>query len=142
MIHVLKFELLNFIGELIQDCGTSNVQSIGSACPIVRNQLGLIPRSFNALAESSCGRVSQINPFIASTQALGTTVGVGGLELDAYMKHVEILRRACEGSGTNEDDIWRVIASTNNTETALIRRLYKQKYNEDLVTRLQTKIKW
>ena len=58
------------------------------------------------------------------------------------MKHVEILRRACEGSGTNEDDIWRVIASTNNTETALIRRLYKQKYNEDLVTRLQTKIKW
>ena len=121
---------------------TPYVQPIGSRHPIEQNHLGLglVPGSFNTLGGSPYGRVSQITPSIAGTQVLGTTVGVGGLDPNAYMQHVEILRRACEGAGTNEDDICKVIASTNNTERALIRKLYNQKYNEDLVTRLQSEL--
>ena len=120
---------------------TPYVQPIGSRHPIEQNHLGLglAPGSFNTLGGSPYGRVSQITPTVG-TQVLGTTVGVGGLDPNAYMQHVEILRRACEGVGTKEDDIVKVIASTNNQERALIRRLYNQKYNEDLVARLQSEL--
>ena len=117
---------------------TPYVQPIGSRHPIEQNHLGLglIPGSFNTLGGSPYGRVSQITQ---PTQVLGTTVGIAG-DPNAYSQHVELLRAACQGAGTNEDDICRVIASTTNQERALIRRLYNQKYNEDLVTRLQSEL--
>ena len=121
---------------------TPYVQPIGSRHPIEQNHLGLglIPGSFNTLGGSPYGRVSQITqPGVAGTQVLGTTVGIAG-DPNAYSQHVELLRAACQGAGTNEDDICRVIASTTNQERALIRRLYNQKYNEDLVTRLQSEL--
>ena len=57
-----------------------------------------------------------------------------------YAQYVDILRNACQGAGTNEEDIIKVIAATNNQERAMIRRLYNQKYNEDLVARLQSEL--
>ena len=132
---------------------TPYVQPIGSRHPIEQNHLGLglAPGSFNTLGGSPYGRISQIAPAVAGSAVVGSAVpglaastplagSVGGLNPANYMQHVEILRNACQGAGTNEEDICRVIASTNNTERALIRRLYNQKYNEDLVTRLQSEL--
>ena len=122
---------------------TPYVQPIGSRHPIEANHmgLGLAPGSFNTLGGSPYGRVSQIVPTASGVPAqsvLGSSVG--GLNPANYLQHVEILRNACQGAGTNEEDICRVIASTNNQERALIRRLYNQKYNEDLVSRLQSEL--
>ena len=124
---------------------TPYVQPIGSRHPIEQNHLGLglAPGSFNTIGGSPYGRISQITaaPGLATTTtATPLTGSVGGLNPASYMQHVEILRNACQGAGTNEEDICRVIASTNNQERALIRRLYNQKYNEDLVTRLQSEL--
>ena len=119
------------------------VQPIGSRHPIEQNHLGLglVPGSFNTLGGSPYGRVSQITPVVAGpTTALASTQALGGLDPNAYAQHVEILRNAVQGAGTKEEDIIRVIASTNNQERALIRRLYNQKYNEDLVKRLQSEL--
>ena len=127
---------------------TPYVQPIGSRHPIEQNHLGLNipPGSFANLGGSPYGRVSQIVPTvglpttsIAGASAL-TNAAVGGLDPSAYLQHVEILRKACEGAGTDEDAICQVIANTNNQERALIRRLYNQKYNEDLVSRLQSEL--
>ena len=124
---------------------TPYVQPIGSRHPIEQNHLGLglAPGSFNTLGGSPYGRVSQLVPATTTGFGVPTTALVGStavLDPNMYQEHVEILRRACEGAGTNEEDICRVIASTNNQERALIRRLYNQKYNEDLVTRLQSEL--
>ena len=122
---------------------TPYVQPIGSRHPIEQNHLGLglVPGSFNTLGGSPYGRVSQITPAVgAGTTTLASTQALGGLDPNAYAQHVEILRNAVQGAGTKEEDIIRVIASTNNQERALIRRLYNQKYNEDLVKRLQSEL--
>ena len=128
---------------------TPYVQPIGSRHPIEQNHLGLnlTPGSFATLGGSPYGRVSQIvsTPVgLAGTTMVGasalTNTAVGGLDPSAYLQHVEILRKACQGVGTDEDAICQVIASTNNQERALIRRLYNQKYNEDLVARLQSEL--
>ena len=117
------------------------VQPIGSRHPIEQNHLGLglNPGSFSTLGGSPYGKVSQIVPGVGATTMV-PGASVGGVDPSAYLQHVEILRRACEGVGTKEDDIVRVIASTNNQERAIIRRLYNQKYNEDLVGRLQSEL--
>ena len=117
------------------------VQPIGSRHPIEQNHLGLglNPGSFSTLGGSPYGKVSQIVPGVGATTMV-PGASVGGVDPSAYLQHVEILRRACEGVGTKEDDIIRVIASTNNQERAIIRRLYNQKYNEDLVGRLQSEL--
>ena len=122
---------------------TPYIQPIGSRHPIEQNHLGLglVPGSFNTLGGSPYGRVSQITPAVgAGTTTLASTQALGGLDPNAYAQHVEILRNAVQGAGTKEEDIIRVIASTNNQERALIRRLYNQKYNEDLVKRLQSEL--
>ena len=120
---------------------TPYVQPIGSRHPIEQNHLGLglAPGSFNTLGGSPYGRVSQITPAVGATN-LASTQALGGIDPNAYGQHVDILRNALQGAGTKEDDIIRVIASTNNQERALIRRLYNQKYNEDLVKRLQSEL--
>jgi len=121
---------------------TPYVQPIGSRHPIEQNHLGLglIPGSFNTLGGSPYGRISQIAPAIGTGTALASTQALGGLNPNSYAQHVDILRNAVQGAGTKEQDIVRVIASTNNQERALIRRLYNQKYNEDLVKRLQSEL--
>ena len=121
---------------------TPYVQPIGSRHPIEQNHLGLglAPGSFNTLGGSPYGRISQIVPQAGAVNTLASTQAMGGLDPNAYLQHVEILRNAVQGAGTKEEDIMRVIASTNNQERALIRRLYNQKYNEDLVKRLQNEL--
>ena len=121
---------------------TPYVQPIGSRHPIEQNHLGLglNPGSFNTFGGSPYGRISQIAPQAGLATTLAGTQAMGGLDPNAYLQHVEILRNAVQGAGTKEEDIMRVIASTNNQERALIRRLYNQKYNEDLVKRLQSEL--
>ena len=126
---------------------TPYVQPIGSRHPILQNHLGstqLPPGSFSTLGGSPYGRISQIAPsgIVGSVPVTGTlgTVGLGAGNPQAYLEHVEILRNAFQGAGTNEEDICRVIASTNNQERAIIRRLYNEKYQEDLVGRLQSEL--
>ena len=118
------------------------VQPIGSRHPIEQNHigLGLAPGSFNTIGGSPYGRISQIGqagaPGLVASTPMGSAVGGMG----NYSNHVDILRNAFQGAGTNEEDICRVIASTNNQERAMIRRLYNQKYNEDLCARLQSEL--
>ena len=118
------------------------VQPIGSRHPIEQNHigLGLAPGSFNTIGGSPYGRISQIGqagaPGLVASTPMGSAVGGMG----NYANHVDILRNAFQGAGTNEEDICRVIAATNNQERAMIRRLYNQKYNEDLVARLQSEL--
>ena len=121
---------------------TPYVQPIGSRHPIEQNHLGLglAPGSFNTLGGSPYGRISQIAPATGLAATTPLAGSIGGLNPANYMQHVEILRNACQGAGTNEEDICKVIESTTNPERALIRRLYNQKYNEDLVTRLQSEL--
>ena len=127
---------------------TPYVQPIGSRHPIEQNHLGggIIPGAFNTLGGSPYGRISSLvtQPgLVGVTPGLvGVTPGLAttGLDPSRYLQHVEILRNACQGAGTDEDAIVRVIASTTNPERALIRRLYTQKYNEDLVSRLQSEL--
>jgi hypothetical protein len=123
---------------------TPYVQPIGSRHPIEQNHLGLgiTPGSFSTLGGSPYGRISSIGgvtPGVVNT-GLATTPGLAGVDPSAYLQHVEILRNACQGTGTDEEAIVKVIASTTNQERAIIRRLYTQKYNEDLVTRLQSEL--
>ena len=127
---------------------TPYIQPIGSRHPFEQNHVGLnlAPGTFSTLGGSPYGRVSQLTTpvglpgtSIAGASAL-TSAAVGGLDPTSYLQHVEILRKACEGAGTDEDAICQVIASTNNQERALIRRLYNQKYNEDLVARIQSEL--
>ena len=118
------------------------VQPIGSRHPIEQNHigLGLAPGSFNTIGGSPYGRISQIGqagtPGLVASTPMGSAVGGMG----NYANHVDILRNAFQGAGTNEEDICRVIASTNNQERGMIRRLYNQKYNEDLCARLQSEL--
>ena len=121
---------------------TPYVQPIGSRHPIEQNHLGLglAPGSCNTLGGSPYGRISTIVPQAGAVNTLASTQAMGGLDPNAYLQHVEILRNAVQGAGTKEEDIMRVIASTSNQERALIRRLYNQKYNEDLVKRLQSEL--
>ena len=135
---------------------TPYVQPIGSRHPIEQNHLGggIIPGGFNTLGGSPYGRISGlatqpglvgVTPGVVGVTpgVVGVTpgvVGTPGLDPSRYLQHVEILRNACQGAGTDEDAIVRVIASTTNPERAIIRRLYTQKYNEDLVSRLQSEL--
>ena len=132
---------------------TPYIQPIGSRHPIEQNHLGggIIPGGFSTLGGSPYGKISTIagvTPGLATTGLIpgvqsvvpGALSAVGGVDPSAYLPHVEILRNACQGAGTNEDDIVKVIASTTNQERAIIRRLYTQKYNEDLISRLQSEL--
>ena len=132
------------------------VQPLGSRHPIEQNHLGLglVPGGFTTLGGSPYGKISTIAgvtpavgtglvstvPGLVAQPGLATTYQLGGVDPSAYLQHVEILRNACQGAGTDEDAICKVIASTTNQERAIIRRLYTQKYNEDLVTRLQSEL--
>ena len=127
---------------------TPYIQPIGSRHPIEQNHLNstvLVPGGFTTLGGSPYGRISQI---VGVTPAVGTglattgipVAGVAGVNPSAYLQHVEILRNACQGAGTDEDAIVNVISRTTNPERAIIRRLYTQKYNEDLITRLQNEL--
>jgi len=60
----------------------------------------------------------------------------------AYLKLVEILRNACEGALTDYDSILKIIELKTNKKRCIIRRLYTQKYNEDLITRLQNELSY
>ena len=120
---------------------------IGSRLPIEQNHLGtLTPTTgFSNIGGSPYGKVSQIigvNPNIGSSLVPASTPGlsVAGVNPSNYLQHVEILRNAFQGAGTNEEAIVNVIANTTNPERAAIRRLYTQKYNEDLVSRLQNEL--
>ena len=134
------------------------VQPLGSRLPILQNHMGagLVPGSFSTLGGSPYGRVSQIVstgvPVIAPVSSVVSPVTpiTPGLQVanrvgmvnnpELYAQHVQVLRNAFQGAGTNEDDICRVIASTNNAERVHIRRLYNQTYNEDLVKRLKSEL--
>ena len=133
---------------------TPYVQPIGSRHPIEQNHLGLgiTPGSFSTLGGSPYGKISTVavapgaigsslvTPGLVGTTGLAASKGVAGVDPSAYLQHVEILRNACQGAGTDEDAIVKVIASTTNQERAIIRRLYTQKYNEDLISRLQSEL--
>ena len=130
---------------------TPYIQPIGSRHPIEQNHLGLgvVPGSFSSLGGSPYGKISTIAaaPGLVTTglagvpgAGLGSAYQLAGVDPSAYLQHVEILRNACQGAGTDEDAICKVIAGTTNQERAVIRRLYTQKYNEDLVTRLQSEL--
>ena len=109
------------------------VQPLGSRHPIEQNYLGVggVPGVYNTVA----------SPYVGQPGLVGANTGLGaGLDPSRYLQHVEILRNACQGAGTDEDAIVRVIANTTNQERALIRRLYAQRYNEDLITRLQSEL--
>jgi len=122
------------------------VQPLGSRHPIEQNHLGVgvAPGVVNTLAGSPYSRVSGLGVPVVGQQALvGVNPGyatVGGVDTSRYLQHVELLRNACQGAGTDEDTIVKVIASTTNQERAIIRRLYTQRYNEDLVKRLQSEL--
>ena len=130
---------------------TPYVQPLGSRHPIEQNHLGLAGNAvgFNNVGGSPYGKISTIGvpvtsyvtvPGYVTKTGYITTTSMANVDPSAYMQHVEILRNACSGAGTDEDAIVRVIASTTNQERALIRRLYTQKYNEDLVGRLQSEL--
>ena len=127
---------------------TPYIQPIGSRHPIEQNHLGLnlTPGTFSTLGGSPYGKISTVIPATSvatpslATPGLVASTGVAGVDPSAYLQHVEILRNACQGAGTDEDAIVKVIASTTNQERAIIRRLYTQKYNEDLITRLQNEL--
>ena len=122
------------------------VQPLGSRHPIEQKHLGvgLAPGVVNTLAGSPYSRVSGLGVPVVGQQALvGVNPGyatVGGVDTSRYLQHVEILRNAFQGAGTNEDAIVQVIASTTNQERAIIRRLYTQRYNEDLINRLKSEL--
>ena len=122
------------------------VQPLGSRHPIEQNHLGVgvAPGVVNTLAGSPYSRVSGLGVPVVGQQALvGVNPGyatVGGVDTSRYLQHVKLLRNACQGAGTDEDTIVKVIASTTNQERAIIRRLYTQRYNEDLVKRLQSEL--
>ena len=101
---------------------TNYVQPLGSRYPVEQRYLGVgaTPGVVNTLAASPYSRVTGLGVPAVGQQAL---LGV-----------------ACQGAGTDEDAIVRVIANTTNQERALIRRLYMQRYNEDLVKRLQSEL--
>ena len=129
---------------------TPYIQPIGSRHPIEQNHLGLniTPGTFSTLGGSPYGKISTVipvaTPGVAAsslvTPGLAASTGIAGVDPSAYLTHVEILRNACQGTGTDEDAIVKVIAGTTNQERAIIRRLYTQKYNEDLITRLQSEL--
>ena len=123
---------------------TPYVQPIGSRHPIEQNHIGQQITGFANVGGSPYGKVSTIGApsmvVAPGMPGMATSTMVGGLNPANYMQHVEILRNACQGAGTDEDAIVKVIASTNNQERALIRRLYTQKYNEDLIKRLQDEL--
>jgi len=66
--------------------------------------------------------------------------GNNKIDSSRYLQHVVILKNDLKGLGTDEDAIVRVIADIINQERELIRRLYQQKYNEDLVSKLQSEL--
>jgi hypothetical protein len=130
----------------VQNLGTSPqmpvtpyVQPLGSRHPIEQNYLGVAPG-----VVSPYSRVSGLGvPAVGQPALVGVNPGyatVGGVDTSRYLQHVEILRNACKGAGTDEDAIVRVIANTTNQERAIIRRLYTQRYNEDLIKRLQSEL--
>ena len=126
---------------------TPYVQPIGSRHPILQNHLGggMTPGLFGNLGGSRYGKISTIGvqPGLGTTSLVpgaGAGYQLSGVDPSLYLNHVEILRNACQGAGTDEDAIVKVIASTTNQERAIIRRLYTQKYNEDLVSRLQSEL--
>ena len=122
------------------------VQPLGSRYPVEQRYLGVgaTPGVVNTLAASPYSRVTGLGvPAVGQQALLGVNPGlatVGGVDTSRYLQHVDILRNACQGAGTDEDAIVRVIANTTNQERALIRRLYMQRYNEDLVKRLQSEL--
>ncbi len=117
---------------------TPYVQPLGSRYPIEQNHVGVgvVPGTYGTVAGSPYQRVAGLGVPTVNT-GLAT---VGGVDPSRYLQHVEILRNACQGAGTNEDAIVSVIANTTNQERAIIRRLYAQRYNEDLVKRLQSEL--
>ena len=124
---------------------TNYVQPLGSRYPVEQRYLGVgAPGVVNTLAASPYSRVTGLGvPAVGQQALLGVNPGlatVGGVDTSRYLQHVDILRNACQGAGTDEDAIVRVIANTTNQERALIRRLYMQRYNEDLVKRLQSEL--
>jgi len=125
---------------------TPYVQPLGSRHPIEQNHLGLgvVPGGFNTLGGSPYGRISGVPGVVPGLVPGAGLVGqpgyAGGIDPSRYLQHVEILRNACQGGGTDEDSIVRVIANTTNQERAIIRRLYTQKYNEDLINRLDSEL--
>ena len=125
---------------------TNYVQPLGSRYPVEQRYLGVgaTPGVVNTLAASPYSRVTGLGvPAVGQQALLGVNPGlatVGGVDTSRYLQHVDILRNACQGAGTDEDAIVRVIANTTNQERALIRRLYLQRYNEDLVKRLQSEL--
>ena len=125
---------------------TNYVQPLGSRYPVEQRYLGVgaTPGVVNTLAASPYSRVTGLGvPALGQQALLGVNPGlatVGGVDTSRYLQHVDILRNACQGAGTDEDAIVRVIANTTNQERALIRRLYMQRYNEDLVKRLQSEL--
>jgi len=130
---------------------TPYVQPLGSRHPIEQNHIGLggTPGGFNNVGGSPYGKISTIGvpvttyatvPGYITKTGYITTTSMANVDPSAYMPYVETLRNACSGAGTDEDAIVKVIAGTTNQERALIRRLYTQKYNEDLVGRLQSEL--
>jgi len=130
----------------LQQQVTPYVQPLGSRHPIEQNYLGVgaTPGVVNTLAGSPYATAAGLATPVVGQQALvgvnPAYATVGGVDPSRYLQHVEILRNSCQGAGTNEDAIVNVIANTTNQERAIIRRLYTQKYNEDLVKRLQSEL--
>ncbi|KAI3740510.1 hypothetical protein L2E82_30971 [Cichorium intybus] len=60
---------------------------------------------------------------------------------DAYPEvDAELLKKACDGWGTDEKAIISILAHRNATQRKLIREAYKDMYDEDLIKRLEQEL--
>ena len=69
-----------------------------------------------------------------------TNTSLTNIDPNAYMVYVEILRNELNSPGVDYDAIAKIIASTIYQERVVIRRIYIQIYNEDLVYRLKIEL--
>ena len=104
---------------------------VGAAYPI--NQIKPINQINQNMKNNKIALPGNLNNFNAFN-------GNNKIDPSRYLQHVERLKNALNGVGVDEGDIVKVIASTTNPERVLIRRLYIQKYNEDLVDKLQSEL--
>ena len=84
------------------------------------------------------GQVKEVSEFNISNPIKKPLIVPGThYEISQY---VDAIRKNVEDAGFDEDLIIRIIENTNNKERQVIRMGYKQKYNEDIISRFQKEL--